>query len=127
MQALHTIVSGADVRCMQSVVHLVSGDETEQETALAITENLLADESGTIDEVAVVAQAGGVEAIRADGEHEERVQSLQEGGVSFKACSNTLDMLDMDESDLVDGIETVPEGAVEVTRLENEGYAYLRP
>ena len=112
---------------MQSVVHLVSGDETEQETALAISENLLADETGTIDEVAVVAQAGGVEAIRADGEYEERVRSLRDNGVSFKACSNTLDMLDMNESDLVDGIETVPEGAVEVTRLENEGYAYLRP
>lgn len=112
---------------MQSVVHLVSGDETEQETALAISENLLADETDTVDEVAVVAQAGGVEAIRADGEYEERVRSLLDDGVSFKACSNTLDMLDMDESDLVDGIETVPEGAVEVTRLENEGYAYLRP
>ena len=43
------------------------------------------------------------------------------------ACSNTLETVDMDESDLVDGVETVPEGAVEVTRLQTDGYAYLRP
>ena len=42
---------------MQTVVHLISGDETEQETALAIVENLLRDESGSIDDVSVVAQS----------------------------------------------------------------------
>lgn len=112
---------------MQTVVHLISGDETEQETALAIVENLLDDESGSIDDVAVVAQSEGIEAVTADGDHAERVRSLIDDGVSFKGCSNTLETMGLDESDLVDGIETVPEGAVEVTRLENEGYAYLRP
>lgn len=112
---------------MQSLVHLVSGDEGEQATSLAIVENLLEDESGTIDEVAIVAQADGIAAITTDGDGNEQVQSLIEQGVDVKACANTLEMKDMDESDLVEGIETVPEGAVEVTRLENEGYAYLRP
>jgi intracellular sulfur oxidation DsrE/DsrF family protein len=36
-------------------------------------------------------------------------------------------MEDLTPEDLVDGVETVPEGAVEVTRLEDEGYAYMRP
>lgn len=112
---------------MQSLVHLVSGDESEQETSLAIVENLLEDESGTIDDVAIVAQAGGIDAITTNGDANEQVQSLLEQGVAVKACSNTMEMKDMDESDLVEGVETVPEGAVEVTRLENEGYAYMRP
>lgn len=112
---------------MQSVVHIVSSDESEQETALAISRNLLDDESGSIDDVAVVAQAGGIKAVTAGGETEQKVRSLLDDGVSFKACSNTLEMMDLEESDLVEGIETVPEGAVEVTRLETEGYAYMRP
>lgn len=112
---------------MQSVVHLISGDEDEQQTALAIVKNLLADESGTIDDIAVVAQSKGIESVTAGGNSEERVQSLLDEGVAFKACSNTLETMNLDESDLIKGIETVPEGAVEVTRLENEGYAYLRP
>ncbi|WP_247729868.1 DsrE family protein [Halovivax limisalsi] len=112
---------------MQSVVHLLSGDETEQETALAIARNLLDDETGRIDDVAVVVQAGGISAAKRGAETEEQIQGLVDDGVSFKACSNTLAMKDMDESDLVAGIETVPEGAVEVTRLQSEGYAYMRP
>jgi hypothetical protein len=112
---------------MQTLIHLISEDETEHETALAVAENLLADESGSIDDVAVVAQSKGIEAVTAGGKHEEQVQSLINDGVSFKGCSNTLEMMDLDESDLVGGVETVPEGAVEVTKLENEGYAYLRP
>lgn len=112
---------------MQTVIHLLSGDESEQETSLAIAKNLMADESGSIDDVAVVAQAGGVEAIKAGTESGEKVATLIEDGVSFSACSNTLEMMDMTESDLVEGVETVPEGAVEVTRLETDGYAYMRP
>ena len=112
---------------MQSVIHLVSGDETEQRTALNIARNLLNDESGSIDDVAVVAQAGGIRAVTADGEYAEDVQSLLDDGVPFRGCSNTLEAYDLEQSDLVDGVEMVPEGAVEVTRLQDEGYAYLRP
>lgn len=112
---------------MQTVVHLLSGDETEQETSLAIARNLLDDETGSIDDVAVVVQAEGMEAVIAGEDNEEQVRSLLDDDVSFKACSNTLEMMDLDESDLIEGIEPVPEGAVEVTRLQNEGYAYVRP
>ena len=112
---------------MQTVIHLVSGDETEQETSLTVARNLLDDETGSIDDVAVVVQAAGVKAIETGQESEEQVRALLDDGVSFKACSNTLETMGLDESDLVAGVETVPEGAVEVTRLETDGYAYLRP
>ncbi|NHN41606.1 hypothetical protein G9C85_08140 [Halorubellus sp. JP-L1] len=112
---------------MQSLVHLVSGDESEHETALAIARNLLEDESESIDDVAVVAQAGGIDAVTSEGEHAENVRELLADDVSFAACENTLETKDLTPADLVDGVETVPEGAVEVTRLENEGYAYMRP
>ena len=112
---------------MKSVVHLVSGDEAEHKTALAIAENLLDDETGSIDEVAIVVQAGGIDAVTAEGNHGEKVRSLLDRGVSFAACENTLDMNDLDESDLIEGVRTVPEGAVEVTRLQDEGFAYIRP
>lgn len=109
------------------MIHLVSGDEREQETGLAIARNLLESESGEIDDVAVVAQAGGIESVRASGDARETVRALLADGATFSACANTLSVRDMDESDLVSGVETVPEGAVEATRLQEEGYAYLRP
>lgn len=112
---------------MQTVVHCISGDESERDTALSIARNLLDDETNSIDDVAVVAQSDGIRALASDGDTGGRVESLAEDGVSFKACRNTMDVMDLEESDLADSVETVPEGAVEVTRLESEGYGYLRP
>ena len=95
---------------MRSVLHFVSGDESEQRTTLA-----------------VVAQADGIAALTSEGEFEDDVKSLSDDGVSFKACSNTMETMDIHESDRLGNAETVPEGAVEATRLEDEGYAYMRP
>jgi intracellular sulfur oxidation DsrE/DsrF family protein len=111
---------------MQSVIHLVSGDETEQQTCLAIARNLLA--SGEVEDVVIAAQAAGITAIADDGEFVEKISSLLDDGVAVRACTNTLEARDMSEADLIDGVETVPEAAVEVTRLQTEeNYGYLRP
>lgn len=55
------------------------------------------------------------------------MQSLLDDGVHVGGCSNTLEAFDLAESDLLEGVELVPEGAVEVTRPQDEGDAYLRP
>lgn len=112
---------------MQTVFHLMSGDATEQKTALTIADNLRQDESVDMDDIAIVAQSEGITPLTAGGENSEQVESLLDNGVSVKACSNTLDTKDLEESDLVDGVETVPSGAGELTRLQNDGYAYIRP
>ncbi|WP_254768169.1 DsrE family protein [Salinilacihabitans rarus] len=112
---------------MQTVFHLIEDDAEKRETALTIAENLTQDDSVEVGEVAVVAQSHGIEPLTADGEGSDHVRSLLEAGVSFKACGNTLDLMDLDEADLVEGVEPVSSGAGELTRLQSEGYAYVRP
>ena len=112
---------------METVFHLITGDPDQQRTGLTIAENLLDDDSVEMDDVAVVLQAGGIDPVVAGGELEDRVRSLQEKGIAFSACGNTLDLKDLEQSDLVDGVEVVPSGAGELTRLQDEGYAYIRP
>ncbi|HMB50795.1 MAG TPA: DsrE family protein [Natronoarchaeum rubrum] len=112
---------------MQTVFHLIQGDPEDRKTALTIAENLTQDETVEMDAIEVVAQADGIEPLTADGEGSDHVRSLLDDGVAFKACGNTLDMEDLDEADLVDGVETVPSGAGELTRLQDEGYSYIRP
>jgi uncharacterized protein len=109
----------------QTVFHLVSGDSDDQELTLTLAENLTKDETIDMDDVAVLAQAEGIDPVRADGDQSDHVQSLIEDGVSVKACSNTLDMFDLTEADLVEGVETVSSGVGELTRLQNDGYAYI--
>jgi intracellular sulfur oxidation DsrE/DsrF family protein len=111
----------------QTVFHLIEGGSDEQDVALTLAENLAQDDTIDMDDIAVLAQAEGIDPVTADGEHSDRVESLVNDGVSVKACSNTLDMFDLSEADLVDGVETVSSGVGELTRLQNDGYAYIRP
>ncbi|SEW27000.1 DsrE family protein [Natrinema salifodinae] len=112
---------------MQTVFHLIADDPEQQRTALTIAENLTQDESVEMDDIAIVAQAEGIEPLTAGGDGSDAVESLLDAGVAVKACGNTLDLKDLAESDLVDGVETVPSGGGELTRLQSEGYAYIRP
>ena len=110
---------------MQSLLHLVSGDEAEQQATVSIARNLLG--ADDIRDVAIVAQSGGIAAVVDDSDLADRIASLATDGVSITACRNTLTARGVDESALAAGVETVPSGAVEVTRLQSEGYAYMRP
>ncbi|WP_135806470.1 DsrE family protein [Halorussus marinus] len=112
---------------MRTVFHLITGEEAQQQTALTVAENLSNDETVEMDDIAVVAQAEGIEPLTAGGDGSETVADLLAAGISFKACSNTLDTMDLSESDLVDGVETVSSGVGELTRLQDDGYAYIRP
>ncbi|APX97677.1 DsrE family protein [Natronorubrum daqingense] len=112
---------------MQTVFHLTTDNHDEQRTTLTIAENLTKDDSVEMDDVAVVAQSHGIEPLTADGEGNETVESMLESGISFKACANTLELKELTEEDLLEGVETVPSGGGELTRLQHEGYAYIRP
>ncbi|ELZ22212.1 hypothetical protein C477_04299 [Haloterrigena salina JCM 13891] len=112
---------------MQTVFHLIADDPDQRQTALTIAKNLTEDDSVEIDDIAIVAQAEGIEPLTAGGDGSNMVEELLERGLSVKACGNTLELKDLAESDLVDGVETVPSGGGELTRLQDEGYAYIRP
>ena len=112
---------------MQTVFHLITGDPDQQRTALTLAENLSEDDTVDMDDIVVLAQADGIEPVRAGGSDEDRVRSLQEKEIAFSACGNTLELKGMEESDLVDGVDVVPSGVGELTRLQDEGYAYIRP
>lgn len=112
---------------MRTVFHLIRDDRDGQRLALNLAENLAEDDTVDVDHIVVLAQADGIEPLRADGPGADRVRSLQERGIAFSACGNTLDLRDVTESDLVDGVDVVPTGVGELTRLQSEGYAYVRP
>ncbi|WP_049997649.1 DsrE family protein [Halococcus sediminicola] len=109
----------------KTVFHLVDGDSDDQELTLTLAENLTKDDTIDMEDVAILAQAEGIDPVTTDGDQSDRVRSLVESGVSVKACSNTLAMFDLEESDLVDGVEVVSSGVGELTRLQNDGYAYI--
>lgn len=58
----------------------------------------------------------------------ESVAKLQEQGVTFEACANTLTALNLEPDELLSGFVIAEKGGVtRVAELQSQGYAYLRP
>ncbi len=55
------------------------------------------------------------------------VEKLFESGVRFLLCNNSLHNFNIDKSDLMKPCQVIPAGIVELIRLQNDGYAYIKP
>ncbi|WP_158058349.1 DsrE family protein [Halorussus halophilus] len=110
---------------MTVVLHF-SGEKGQQNHAVSNVQNLLADETTDTDAVALVANGPGVSLLTSDSDQPKEVEQLAEKGVSLLACQNSLDAKGMTEDDLLSGAETVPAGVGELTKLQAEGYGYIK-
>lgn len=66
----------------------------------------------------------------ATDEIQAKISGLKDQGIDFEVCSNTLRGKKIDfESDLydVDKADIVPSGVAELARLQQMGYAYIKP
>ncbi|WP_435102575.1 DsrE family protein [Halarchaeum sp. P4] len=112
---------------MQAVFHHSNDENTLQTRVVNNIANLLNDETIDLDDVVLVTNSGGLQLVLEDSPERERVVELLERGVTVKQCQNTIEGTDVTAADLIDGVELVPSGVGELTRLQNEGYAYLVP
>ena len=112
---------------MNVVFHHTNDDPELHARVTGNIENLLEDETVETDDVALVSNGGGIALLTGDSPQHAAIEELQERGVTFKQCSNTLTGIDIDESDLIDGVELVSSGVGEVARLEAAGYVYITP
>ncbi len=83
------------------------------------------DDGAAIEVVCHGAGIGLVEKART--EHAEQVAELNQKGVRFVACENTMRQKSIRKEELLPGVGTVPSGAVEVVRKQRDGYAYFKP
>lgn len=56
---------------------------------------------------------------------EEKLQALMNQGVDFKGCETALSARGLDTEEMVDGLEVVPSGILEVNALQGDGYNYV--
>jgi intracellular sulfur oxidation DsrE/DsrF family protein len=85
---------------------------------------------GQLTVVALVHSAGWemVAKKMADPKQVEKMKSLIDQGVVFKICKNTLNDKNLNpETDLAIPMTVVPAGVAELTKLQHEGYAYIKP
>ena len=80
-------------------------------------------------EVVIVAYSQGINALlkRHDRKIAQRVKSLMTYDVEFIACQNTMTTLEIDKKNLLDDVEIVTAGIVELIERQLRGYIYIRP
>lgn len=110
---------------MTVVLHF-SGEQSQQNHAVSNVQNLLEDDTTDTDAVALVANGPGVSLLTSDSTKKQAVEKLATNGVSLLACQNSLDAKGMTEDDLLSGVETVPAGVGELTKLQADGYGYIK-
>lgn len=102
------------------------------ETALGNITNLLKDVGDGGADVIVLSNGPSVQAY-ADSDKVDKMKTLAEKGVVFKACRNSLKNLCsggnicLNEENLPEFVQVVPAGITELIRRQAEGYAYVKP
>ena len=118
---------GGKPMTLKAVVHVNFADAERQKHGLKNVTNMLKEVNGAA-EIEVVCHGGGIGLlVKEKSEHADEVAKLVTAGVRFAACENTLRDKSIPKESLLPGVVTVPSGAVEVVRKQQEGYGYFRP
>lgn len=111
---------------LKAVVHLNFADSERQRQGLKNVANIL--KGAKQAEIVVVCHGGGIGLLVKDqSRHATEVARLARKGVRFAACENTMRDRSISRDALLPDVATVPSGAVEILRKQQQGYGYFKP
>lgn len=108
------------------IVWQVNEDDSRKWNTILANINNVQEELGRV-EVAVVAIGPGLGMLKADALTANRVQDAMSAGVRFVACGNSMQAQHLTKDDMIDGIDYAKAGYVEIMRLQQQGWTYIRP
>jgi intracellular sulfur oxidation DsrE/DsrF family protein len=118
--------AGSPAATKHRIVFQVNEDDSRKWNTILANINNVQEELGKVD-IVVVAIGPGLGMLKADALTANGVQDAMAAGVRFVACGNTMKSLHLSKDDMIDGIAYARAGYVEVMRLQQLGYAYIRP
>ncbi|HLZ87032.1 MAG TPA: DsrE family protein [Puia sp.] len=117
--------------CAQSrnykVVFDLSSKDTVNQQSITREIGLITDANPDA-KIEVVIYGQGLDlAVKGRSRQEAAVQQLITGNkASFKVCAMTLKRNNIDKSELVPGVEVVPDGIYEIISRQQEGWGYIK-
>ena len=78
-------------------------------------------------EVCIVCYSKGIKAVLKNRSFSKRVRSLMTYDVEFIACGNTMQTMKIKKERLLDGVEVVTAGIVELIERQLRDWIYIRP
>jgi intracellular sulfur oxidation DsrE/DsrF family protein len=119
-------VRAADVGAPNRVVFQVNDDDSRKWNTVLANINNVQEELGKV-EVAVVVIGPALGMLKAEALTANKVQDAMAAGVRFVACGNSMTAQKLAKDDMIDGIAYAKAGYVEIMRLQQQGWVYLRP
>lgn len=127
-------IAGGAVAAMEpkhKVVIQVSGNDPVAHV-IALNNAVQMQKEVGMDNIAieVVAYGPGLTLLTAGNKNAERVKSLALQDITFSACGNTMKKVAAKTGEmpvLTEGVGVVPAGAIQIMKLQEAGYSYLRP
>ncbi|MBQ0930783.1 DsrE family protein [Ideonella sp. 4Y16] len=113
------------------VVYHISDTATQALAGLRNVRNHL--DTDPSAQITVVAHANGVDFLmegakdRNDTEYEPLVAGLKNRGVKFEVCEITLKNRNLKKEQFIQEADFTPSGVVRITKLQLQGWAYLKP
>ncbi len=126
----HTGLARAAGEARTAIAHRIvfqvnDEDSRKWHVVLANINNVL-EELGKV-EVAVVVIGPALGMLKADALTANKVQDAMSAGVRFVACGNSMKAQQLEKDDMIERIDYVRAGYVEIMRLQQLGWSYLRP
>lgn len=110
------------------VLGVSSGDDETIQHVLSTANNVLKFYGPEKVHMRIVAYYHGIRTVlKREKEFAPRVDALQQYGVEFVACGNTMQTKNIQPSELIDGVEIVSAGIAEIIERSAEGAVYIHP
>lgn len=112
----------------QIVFSVTEGSDEAINHVLSSANNVLKFYGPEKVQMEIVAYSGGIRTLlKSDPKIAERVRTLMLYDVTFVACGNTMRTKNITEEQLIDDVEIVTAGIVEMIERVKEGWIYIKP
>ena len=118
--------SGGSTAARNRIVIQVNEDDSRKWNTILANISNVQEELGRVD-ITVVVIGPGLGMIKADALTANRVQDAMAAGVRFVACGKSMQAQQLTRDDMIDGLAYANAGYVELMRLQQQGWAYIRP
>lgn len=109
------------------VLQVSDNDPAKWTLALNNAKNIQDDLGAANVDVEVVAYGPGISMLKLESPVASRVAEAMKAGVKVVACENTMRNQKLVKDDMQTAISYVPAGVTEIMRLQQAGWAYIRP
>ncbi len=116
----------------QFIFPITTGDEKDISHVLSSASNVIKFYGVDKCEVVIVCYSQGIKAVLKKAyffntDIQKRIRSLMTYDVEFIACGNTMKTYKIKNNELLDNVEVVTAGIVELIERQRRGYTYIRP